>query len=821
MSDEKKNVVRNLYDYREKFRYRDLETGGTKSRLQAVDPGTYIQYLYGSSLVGINCTVSQYKKIVMNLNDFDDPRNTIVTNALNVVSTLKARGNKYITKHKNGDQIIFFLHLADGSYINAVMSINSVDATGTVKITLDDQIKLRGFDTTFTLEQNMVLYNSRGQRIFTARDFLEERRSRASVYAFVYFQPDVQTNNQMDNMIAENRGNDDIAMILPQMLNNNNNNATREEVAQLQADNVAVQNDNLVNATPPLEEAFGTMSTKVLTDANIPNYEFMFNELFEELLDEYGEEVVFEEVQAEILNRINLEILNANQRAENSRNDPFDNPFNDDVNNIGIPPIPVGIIPNPLQALPGYAYARRNYQWALAGSFFAIAVSYGVPLIWGYKDSYAQKTVDFVHDFITNRLRVVREEIPPSIYNINKPLIVKDLEIMFEQYKKEVPESTYMLPVSIITPVSIPTSSPTIMPTPTPSNSMGISTTPLPIRVSESANGASVAPRLTVSVTSIYEETAEINQPLIMQYIEKSLMHSNPTSPKTVGPTQLDHLLGRTTMDGIRYVSDTIVPPIFNSSLPTSTMRPDFNEVNITQDDIDFGPSASMPPTPVATPRIQAPTPFTTPITTPIASPLMEQIPQPIFNTLDVHGGVGTAPWKVNYNSGGYIPKETSLSPSASPTPTPTPTPGSETTEETPTPTISPSISASLSRMPEEVLKQGWLSYIWGGITAPFIWFGNGVGWAGGKLMDGINWLRSLFGDDVVEDLVKDATKEQRKGIASYLFSGAKGAGAYVLDTALGVASSAASYAVKGVSSLVSLLGVAAIAIIGYVFLKK
>ena len=52
------NVI-NSNDYKNLFKYRDPVTGGIKSRLQATDPGSFIQYFYGTNLVGDNCTVSQ------------------------------------------------------------------------------------------------------------------------------------------------------------------------------------------------------------------------------------------------------------------------------------------------------------------------------------------------------------------------------------------------------------------------------------------------------------------------------------------------------------------------------------------------------------------------------------------------------------------------------------------------------------------------------------------------------------------------------------------------------------------------------------------
>lgn len=454
---------------------------------------------------------------------------------------------------------------------------------------------------------------------------------------------------------------------------------TKEEIAQSMVDNVNTNNNNLMNATPPDEELKSELSLeeqiyeenkeRILTDLEIPNssppspmdeienrlneayievYNSMLNDISNinqignnnNLLPQFAGELAgglfpFADINAPnyeaFLNRlandrfrelVEREILReAEEVGIRQQNDVIDRVLARAAEGAGYV----------AKMVYAYNYARRNYAYILTGAFTSIAAIYGVHLLFAYDSSYAQKTVDFIYNYV-NSPPNSRYNIPDAIpeYNINKPIIVQDLEHMFDLYKQVIPESNYMLPDK------------------------------LPIQESNQLSGVSISPKLTLNIGSAYEKTSLINQPLVAQTIMKSLQSTNPKLPDAIGPTQLNHLLGPVTMDSVRYVSETIVPPIFSNQLPS--------------------PSPTVSQIPIPTPY-----PVSTLVPTQVSAPSPSIMPtQPVFNTIIVNTPYprsvpSPAPWKVNYNIGGYKPEYTSLSLSPSPTPTPSPTPGSET----------------------------------------------------------------------------------------------------------------------------------------------
>ena len=707
--------------------------GAPKKELSSTDPNTVINAYYNSGIPGYQCTVSQYKNVVMDLTTIDSNNNPVVTT--HIFETKKIEGKT--TNIKEGSEISFNLKLPNGKFVNVPISMSNIASVGTVRITIMDTVKIRGFKTKFTLGRNMLMFTERGNRIDTAQAF-NSYRNRGIIYAFIYFEPTQTTLNEIDRRINEGIGNNDMGEIIPADPLNKEN-VTKQDVAETLVDNIEVNNNNLQNATPDeFEEEQENKDNITLTDINVPNivpptlmeeienklnqifieayqstlndmhsmsnmnninnaknvpsvkfgeeidvglspylelnaleYERFINrianERFQQIVQEEmlreAEMIVNREIEAENLEialrdmgniareveiqQAQMQLQLQRQRVQNLRDQAEIERI---IANRGIDGGIQGVN-RVAQLIQAYNYARRNYAYALVGSFVSILSAYGVYLLFAYDGSYAQKTVDFIYSYAnsspSNRVTM----------SGNKPVIVEDLENMFEYYKKVVPESSYMLPES----------------------NNGV--TPLPIRSNASLQGASTLPTLSVSISSIYENTAATNQPLVAQTIMKSMQSSNPRLPDAVGPTQLDHLLGPTTVESVDYVSNTIVPPMFNGSPALRSPEP-------TQL-VSYSPTMRIAPT------------------------------QPPFNTVVVNNNqqstIIQAPWKVNYNIGGYKPLSTSLS--LSPTPTPTPTPGndSETALETPSPSPSPTNIASNGTSPKPSSR--FITYIQGGIT--------------------------------------------------------------------------------------------------------
>jgi len=588
---------------------------------------------------------------------------------------------------------------------------------------------------------------------------------------------------------------------------------TKEEIAQSMVDNVNTNNNNLMDATPPDEELKSGLSLeeqiyeenkeRILTDFEIPNssppsqmdmIENRLNEAYIEVYNSVANSVSninqigdngnliprfagelagglfpFADINGPdyeaLLNRlandrfrelVGREILREAEEAEiRQQMNIVDQVLARGAQGVGYV----------AKMVYAYNYARRNYAYILTGAFTGILSIYGVHLLFAYDNSYAQKTIDFIYNFV-NAEPYHRDYYTPGMLrdeDINKPIIAKDLERMFEDYKKVIPESAYILPESVN------------------------GKTPLPIQESNQLSGVSISPKLTLNIGSVYENTSLINQPLIGQAIMKSLRSVNPSLPDAIGPTQLDHLLGPIITESVRYVSETIVPPIFSNQIsspsvsqipiptpyPVSTLRPIPTSIPTSITSVS---QIAIPTSyPISTLRsIPSPSVSQIAIPTQISAPTPNIMPtQPVFNTIVVNTPYprsipSPAPWKVNYNIGGYKPEYTSLS--LSPTPTPSPSPGSETIVQPQCP----------------VPSKKFVDYIKKGLAA----------------------MAALFvaSGEVGVNLVKEGAK--------------KGLG-YIWDTTWSALGSVTDVAIKGVQKGAELIILGVAALIGYLLIKR
>jgi len=664
------------------------------------EPLKYIELFYISSFnTTIKCTVQQFKDTVLG-------HIPTIEEATEIFSQLKPnRGNDYKFKYTKDKitttvkgSIQFFLILPNGGYTEIKLSIKQLSyVSGKIDIHELNSMFQNYISLSYGSEQkDAYLYRKVGNEIQRVTDSSTLRYGGNYVVLF-HFRPTEATLNNINQAYAENPNQDItqyIYLVGARELTNKQKRAeykrrieeerrrltelnrlgnitdgdydnrmklldenelmqepetetiTMQEVAQGFVDNVETNNNNLMNATPVME---GDQEDEIHSDDPLTDIAFA-NEEPPEPIVENGEElndiyaiasgILANSPIDDIIQDMGINDIRNNNNVDYVPYQPRENveAYRGalDVINLALDRANERIgelreANRVAQLIQAYAYRRRNYSYLVAGTFMSIFASYGLHLLFAYDGSYAQKTIDFIYRYANNI-----SDKPASSYETGNPRIVDDINKAFDMYKNVIPESEYILPDKI--PIQVYS----------PANSL---------------SGVSTLPSLSVSIGSIYEQTAATNQPLIAQAIVKAVQIQGLGTPNIVGPTQLDHLLGPITTESIEYVSDTIVHPIFNG-----------------------GPS----PTIIQTPTL-------TPMRTPRALPT-----QPIFNTIVVNDNqqsastLAPAPWKVNYNIGGYKPEQTSLS--LSPSPTPTPTPTSETVLETPSPIATPRTTKAPSK---------------------------------------------------------------------------------------------------------------------------